>query len=196
VLKIKLGGGDDHAVVEQVRRCTAKPLRVDVNEGWRDREQAIRDIEWLAGRGVELVEQPLPRAMLADTAWLKARSPLPLIADESVRDASDLPAVAAAFHGVNVKLMKAGGLIPAWRTLLAARAFGLECMLGCMIESSAGIAAAIQLQPLARWADLDGNLLLSDDPFERLQLHEGVWRMPPGSGIGVHPGRELSEGLA
>ena len=109
-----------------MRSVTGKPLRVDANEGWKDKETAIRRLEWLATKGVELVEQPMPAALVEEQAWLKARSPLPLFADESCLRATDIPKIAAAYHGVNVKVDKAGGLREALRMIHVARACGLQ----------------------------------------------------------------------
>ena len=176
VLKLKLGGPNDEASVRAVREISpGKPMCVDANEGWRDREHALRMIEWLAADGrIEFIEQPLPaRAPAADHRWLRERSPLPLFADESCHLLADLDCVAEGFHGVNVKLMKTGGLAMAGRTLRQARRLGLQTMLGCMIESSLGIAAAFQLSALADRLDLDSHALLANDPFEGLAVTNG-----------------------
>ena len=185
VLKVKLGRADDEEIVRRLRQVSAKPLRVDANEGWSDKQTALRKIEWLAGQGVELVEQPLPRHMIEESRWLKERSPLPVIADESCQTARDIPRMAGAFHGINIKLMKAGGIQEALRMFGLARMMALDTMLGCMIESSVGISAAVQLQPLARWLDLDGSLLIRNDPFRGADFRNGGWLAPAGPGIGV-----------
>jgi L-alanine-DL-glutamate epimerase-like enolase superfamily enzyme len=185
ILKIKLGAPEDEANFRAVRAATSKRIRVDANEGWRDRELAASRIEWLASEGVELIEQPLPAADLDGARWLAARSPVPLVADESAPTAREIEAIAGAFHGVNVKLAKCGGLTRAREAIAAARARGLRVMLGCMIESSLGIAAALQLAPLVDWIDLDGNLLLANDPFEGLAHNAGMWRLPTEPGLGV-----------
>ncbi len=168
VYKIKVGTPDDRKIIEGVRAVTDKPLRVDANEGWKDREEALKMIEWMAGLGVELVEQPLPADRLEDARWLKERSPLPVFADESLMTASDLPRLAGAFDGVNVKLMKCGGPQEAARMVAVARALGLKLMLGCMIETSLGISAGATVSPLFDYADLDGSLLIDNDPFRGL----------------------------
>ncbi len=187
VLKIKLGTPDDRRNMEAIRRVTRKPLRVDANEGWKTREQALENIDWLAGQGVEFVEQPMPSSMLEDIRWLKERSRLPLVADESVRKAADIPQLAAAFHGINIKLMKAGGPQEALRMVQMARALGMKIMLGCMVETSVAIAAAVHMAPLVDWLDLDGNLLIARDLFTGLTLRQGRWILPDSSGLGVHP---------
>jgi len=168
VYKIKVGTADDRKIIEGVRAVTDKPLRVDANEGWKDREEALAMIRWMAGLGIELVEQPMPADRLEDARWLKERSPLPIFADESLMTASDLPRLAGAFHGVNVKLMKCGGPQEAVRMVAVARALDLKLMLGCMIETSLGISAGATVSPLFDYADLDGSLLIDNDPFRGL----------------------------
>lgn len=185
ILKVKLGGDSDEAIIRALRAVTDKPIRVDANEGWADKETAIRKIAWLETQGVELIEQPLPRAQIAETRWLRERTPLPIIADEAAHTARDIPALAGAYTGVNVKLMKAGGLVEALRMCEAAAAQGLDVMLGCMIETAVAITAAVHLQSLARWVDLDGNLLLKRDPFAGAVLQQGRWVPPDRPGLGA-----------
>ena len=186
VLKIKLGTKQDQDLISAVRKATDKPLRVDANEGWHDREEALRMIEWLAARGVELIEQPMPAGQLDNIAWLKKRSPLPLVADEDVCGINDIDQLAGVYDGINVKLMKAGGATPASMMLEKARSLGLRTMLGCMIESSIGITAASYLAAQVDWIDLDGNLLISNDPFIGTECREGKLVMPTKQlGLGV-----------
>jgi L-alanine-DL-glutamate epimerase-like enolase superfamily enzyme len=191
VLKIKLGGGNDEEVMRAVREVTDKVVRVDANEGWAGRELALDKIEWLAGLNVEFVEQAMPAGKLEDMAWLKERSPLPLVADEDVCGLDDVDGLAAAYHGINVKLMKAGGIAPAHAMIMRARELGLKVMLGCMIESSLGIAAATHLAPLADWLDLDGHLLIDSDPFAGLGIDSGSLLLPDGPGLGVRESRPI-----
>ncbi len=165
VYKIKVGTPDDRKIIEGIRAVTAKPLRTDANEGWKSKEEALDMINWMAGQGVELVEQPLPASRLEDYAWLKDRVKIPVFADESLVQASDLPKIAPFFQGVNIKLMKCGGVQEAVRLAGMARALGLKLMIGCMIESSLGISAGAAIASLFDHADLDGNLLISNDPF-------------------------------
>jgi len=185
VLKIKVGMAEDRRNIEAIRRVTRKPIRVDANEGWKSKEQALENIEWLTGQGVEFVEQPMPAAMAADIRWLRERVKLPLVADESVKRAADIPHLAEAFDGINIKLMKSGGPQEAMRMIQLARALGMKVMLGCMIESSVAIAAAAHLAPLADWLDLDGNLLIVRDPYSGLSLNQGRWILPEAAGLGV-----------
>ena len=186
ILKVKLGGPDDRRMLETVRDLTDRPLLVDANEGWT-LEEALSNLEWLASLGVALVEQPLPADRLDDARALRRASPLPLFADESVHTADDLPRLADAFDGINVKLMKCGGIGEALRMIEVARALGLSVMLGCMVESSIAITAAAHLSPLVDWADLDGNLLVTDDPFVGATIVGGRIRLPEGPGLGVRP---------
>jgi L-alanine-DL-glutamate epimerase-like enolase superfamily enzyme len=185
VLKVKVGLDTDEATIEAVRSVTGKPLRVDANEGWKDKETAIRKIEWLATQGVELVEQPMPAAMLAEAAWLRERSPIPVFADEACLRASSIPGLVGTCHGVNVKLDKAGGLREAVRMIHTARACGLQVMLGCMISSSASTTAAAHLSPLVDFADLDGNLLIGNDPWEGVAVRDGRLVLPDRPGLGL-----------
>ncbi len=186
VLKIKVGLKTDEATIEAVRSVTKKPLRVDANEGWKDKEEAVRKINWLESQGVEFVEQPLPAAMLEETRWVRSRVHIPIIADEACLHPADIPRLAASFDGVNIKLMKAGGMLEAMRMIQMARALGLKTMLGCMIESSIGVTAAAHLSPLVDYADLDGNLLIANDPFSGVSVREGKLVLPDAPGLGLH----------
>jgi L-Ala-D/L-Glu epimerase / N-acetyl-D-glutamate racemase len=186
ILKVKMGSDDDREVLTAVRDTTMSRIRVDANEGWTP-EGALERLEWLARLGVELVEQPLPADRIEDTRELRRRSPLPFYADESVHRAADIPRLAGAFDGVNIKLMKCGGLAEAMRMIAVARALGMKVMLGCMIESSLGITAAAHLSPLADTADLDGNLLIENDPFVGATVESGRIVLPDGPGLGVTP---------
>ncbi len=187
VLKVKVGLQNDEEMIAAVRSVTDKPLRVDANEGWKDKEEAARKINWLAKQGVEFVEQPMPAHMLEETAWVKMRVDLPLIADEACLHPADIPKLVGVYDGVNIKLMKCGGVQQAWRMIQTARALGLKVMLGCMIESSVGVAAAAHLAPLADYADLDGNLLIANDPYRGLGVQHGKILLPEAPGLGVTP---------
>jgi L-alanine-DL-glutamate epimerase-like enolase superfamily enzyme len=177
VLKLKLGGPDDEANLAALREAApAKPLRVDANEGWTTKELALAKLEWLAGDGhIEFVEQPMPAATnIEDLAWLKERSPLPLFADESYHTAADAARCAEGYHGVNVKLVKTGGISGGFEALQAARRIGLRTMIGCMIETSILITAAAHLAELADHLDLDGNILTTNDPYQGVTAAGGV----------------------
>ncbi len=185
VLKIKLGGPADVATLEAVRSAYAGPIRVDANTGWT-RESALVVLPRLIELGVELIEQPFPARALRDLAWLQERSDLPIVADESAVFIEDLEALVGVVAGVNVKLAKCGGPGPARAMLDEARRLGFRTFLGCMEETSVGIAASAAVASLAEWVDLDGNLLLADDPFEGLELGDDKrWRASGRPGLGV-----------
>ncbi len=187
VLKVKLGTDDDIAVVRAIRARYRGALRVDPNAGW-DVERAVRTIDALVDYGIEFVEQPLPPEDLDGLRALARRATLPIVVDESVVTAADLAKVAGVAQGVNVKLQKCGGVGPARDLIAAAHALGLRVMLGCRAaESSVSIAAAAHLAPLVEWADLDGNLLIADDPFEAVAVREGRFVYPDRPGLGVVP---------
>lgn len=172
-LKVKLGTDNDRARLNAV--CDAAPdarIRVDVNGDW-NRETALEQLPWLAECGVELLEQPVAAADIAGLRAVSERAPMPVAADESCVSAADVPRVGDAVDAVVVKLMKCGGLGPAYRQIVAANAHGLSTMLGCMVETSASISGACHLTPLTEFADLDGALLLADEPCEGVGLSEG-----------------------
>jgi len=187
IIKVKLGRDDatDRAIITAIREVTDVPLTIDANQGWKNRDAALRLIEWCATQGVVFIEQPMPKEQLDDTAWLRSRSPLPLIADENCQRLSDVATLAGAFHGVNIKLMKCTGLREAHRMIILARAVGLKVMLGCMTETSCAISAAAQLSPLVDWADLDGALLIKNDCFRGTTIVDGKLTLSGGPGIGV-----------
>ena len=185
ILKIKVGLKTDEETVEAVRSVTKKPLRVDANEGWTSKEEAVRKINWLESQGVEFVEQPLPAAMIEETRWVRSRVHIPIIADEACLHAPDIPKLAGAFDGVNVKLDKAGGVLEAYRMISIAKSLKMKTMLGCMISSSVSVTAAAHLSPLVDYADLDGALLISNDPFEGVTVDRGKLILPARAGLGL-----------
>lgn len=185
ILKIKLGGENDNEIIRTIRGVTNKTLRVDANEGWKSREVAVERIKWLEQEGVEFVEQPMPAADLAGTAWVRERVNLPLIADENSLRLQDVPKLQGAFDGINIKLMKCTGLREAQKMISTARACGMKVMLGCMIESSVAISAAAQLAPLVEYADLDGNVLINNDPFDGVRSLDGTLRLTDRPGHGA-----------
>jgi L-alanine-DL-glutamate epimerase-like enolase superfamily enzyme len=187
LLKVKVGLPTDEENVTAIRSVTKKPIRVDANEGWASPEEALKKIAWLKTMGVEFVEQPLPAARNAEMKAVKGAAVLPLVADESVLHAKDVPALVGLFDGVNAKLAKCGGITRAYELAALGRALGFKLMLGCMIESSLGIAAAVAVAPLYDWLDLDGNLLVANDPWKGLTLSDGRWELPGAPGLGVVP---------
>jgi len=187
ILKVKVGLATDEPTIEAVRSVTSKPLRVDANEGWKDKEEAVRKINWLEKQGVEFIEQPLPAEMIEETRWIRSRVHIPIIADEACQRASDIPKLKEAFDGVNVKLDKSGGILEAYRMIQIAKALGMRTMLGCMVSSSVSVTAAAQLSPLVDYADLDGNLLISNDPFRGVRVAKGKLILPSRPGLGLAP---------
>ena len=185
VIKIKMGLDHDKELVEAIRRKSDAPICVDVNQGWTDKEQALEMCHWLNEQGCLFVEQPLPKEMYDETAWLRERSPLPVIADEFLQRLPDVRRAAQAYDGINIKLMKCTGMHEAYKMAVLAHALGMKVMLGCMTETSCGISAAAQLSPLADWADLDGNLLIANDRFDGVKIVEGKIALPDRPGIGV-----------
>ena len=178
VIKLKVGDPGDRENFAALRAAAPdKPVRVDANEGWKTKEEALRMIEWLVATDniIQFVEQPMPReAGDRDLIWLKERSPLPVFADEACHTVADIPRCAECFHGVNVKLVKTGGVTMAKQTLEAARQAGLKTMIGCMIETSVQISAAAHLAELADYMDIDGSLLITNDPFAGVTAQNGV----------------------
>ena len=186
ILKVKLGIGlsEDKAMMNAIREHTDKLIRVDANEGW-DLSTGIEMCKWLADQNVEFVEQPFKSTNLTDTAELRSKSPLPLIADENSLYSGDIPGIEGVFDGINIKLMKCGSIFEAQKMIQMARERDMQIMLGCMIESSVGITAAAHLSPLVDYADLDGNLLINNDPYSGVLVEDGYLKLPGGSGLGV-----------
>jgi len=185
VLKVKLGGGNDREMIETVRSVTDVPIYVDVNQGWKDKDQALEMVHWLKEQGIEFVEQPLPKTRVDDMAWLTENSPLPIIADEAFQRLSDVAAFKGIYSGINIKLMKSTGLREAHKMITVARALDMHVMIGCMTETSCAVSAAAQLSPLVDWADLDGNLLISNDIYEGVKVIDGKVTLNELPGIGI-----------
>lgn len=185
VLKVKLGSADDKTMITTIRSVTDKPVCADVNQGWTDRDYALTMAHWLKEQGVIFLEQPLPKERIDDIAWLTERSPIPVIADEALQTYSDLFRMKGVYSGINIKLMKCGGMNAAYKMAQTARAMGMKVMIGCMTETSCAISAAAQLSPLATWADLDGNLLISNDCFEGVKIVDGKITLIDKPGLGL-----------
>lgn len=185
VLKIKVGLDNDEEMVKTVRSVTDLPLVVDANQGWKDRSKALDEIFFLASNGVKMVEQPMAADRLDDIAWITERSPVPIFADESIQRLRDIPGIKGAFSGINIKLMKCTGLCEARKMIAYARAEGMRVMLGCMTETSCATSAAAHLSPEADFADLDGNLLISNDRFRGMTVENGMIHLPDRPGIGL-----------
>jgi L-alanine-DL-glutamate epimerase-like enolase superfamily enzyme len=185
ILKVKLGRDNDKEMIETIREVTDKPLRADANQGWKDKTEVLKMLEWLATKNVEFIEQPMPKEMVDEHAWLKERSPMPIIGDESVVRLPDVRKAWGVYHGINIKLMKCTGMHEAYKMILLARGLEMKVMLGCMTETSCAISAAAQLSPLVDYADLDGALLIKNDLFKGATIEDGKVVMPTGAGIGI-----------
>lgn len=185
ILKVKLGKENDQEMIQAIRSVTTLPLAVDANQGWKDKHLALEMIHWLKDQGVVMIEQPMPVAQLDDTAWLTAHSPLPTFADESVQRLNDIRKIQGAFSGINVKLMKCTGMREAYKMMMLARQLDMKVMIGCMTETSCAVSAAAQLSPMVDFADLDGNLLISNDLFKGVQISEGKLLLNDLPGIGI-----------
>jgi L-alanine-DL-glutamate epimerase-like enolase superfamily enzyme len=194
ILKIKLGKDPDHdlAVMREIRKRTNQTIRVDANGGW-NLDNALKCINALADLDVEYVEQPLERGSLDELVQLKKASPLPIFLDEDVMVSSDISKVVGKCDGINIKLMKCGGIAEAVNMIRMARSFDLQIMLGCMIESSLAVTAASHLASQVDYLDLDGNLLVSNDPFQGMTLENKFLRVPQTPGLGATPREDIAE---
>ena len=185
ILKVKVGLDSDEEMISTIRSVTDLPLAVDANQGWKDRRKALDEIFWLKEQGVVMVEQPMAIDMLDDIAWITENSPLPIFADESIQRLRDIPGIKGAFTGINIKLMKCTGMREAWKMLNYARAEGMRVMIGCMTETSCACTAAAHLSPAVDFADLDGNLLISNDRFTGMTVRDGRMVLPDRPGLGL-----------
>lgn len=185
ILKVKLGRDNDKEMIETIRSVTTLPIAIDANQGWKDRQYALDMIHWLKEKGIVMIEQPMPKEQLDDIAWVTQQSPLPIFADESLQRLADVAALKGAFNGINIKLMKCTGMREAWKMVTLAHALGMRVMVGCMTETSCAVSAAAQLSPVVDFADLDGNLLISNDRFRGMEVIKGKISLNDLSGIGV-----------
>jgi L-alanine-DL-glutamate epimerase-like enolase superfamily enzyme len=186
ILKIKLGTKEDEKIVHIVKNECDKPLYADANQGWNDKSMALEMLYMLKENGFEVAEQPMPvNCADDDMLWLKEKSPLPLLADESIKRFTDLEKAAELFHGINIKLMKSTGIAEAHKMILKARELKMKIMLGCMTETSCAILAASHLASLADYVDLDGPFLINNNPFRNPELIDGCIITPEKPGIGL-----------
>lgn len=185
ILKIKLGSENDKQMIKVIRSVTNLPIAVDANQGWKDRSEALDMINWLVNEGCVLIEQPMSKVDLDGNAWLTQHSSVPIFADESFQRYSDLIRIKGAFSGINIKLMKCTGMSEAYKILNSAPEFGFKTMIGCMTETSCAVSAAAQLSPLVDFADLDGNLLITNDCFEGMKVIDGKITLNNNPGIGI-----------
>ncbi len=189
LIKVKLGNAeeDDKTMITTIREVTDLPIVVDANQGWKEKGYALDMIEWLAQRGVQMVEQPMPKLLLDETAWLRDRSPLPIMADEACQRLSDVRKLYGAYDGINIKLMKCTGMREAREMISLAKALHMRIMIGCMTETSVAISAAAQFASQVEWADLDGNWLIANDIFTGMKVVDGRITLEDKPGIGVEP---------
>lgn len=185
ILKVKLGRENDKEIINAIRSVSQLPIAVDANQGWKDKYQALDMILWLKEQGIVMIEQPMPKTQLDDIAWVTQQSPLPIFADESLQRLSDIPKIKGAFSGINIKLMKCTGMREAWKMVTLGRALGMRVMVGCMTETSCAVSAAAQLSPAVDFADLDGNLLISNDLFKGMEVVKGKITLNDLPGIGI-----------
>ncbi|WP_337866024.1 enolase C-terminal domain-like protein [Ignavibacterium sp.] len=185
VLKVKLGKENDREMIETIRSVTDKPLTADANQGWIDKNYAIEMIQWLHTQNVLYIEQPMPKEMIDENAWITEHSPIPVLGDESIQRIPDLIKMKDVYSGVVIKLMKCAGMREAYKMITLAKSLGMKVMLGCMTETSCAISAAAQISPEADWADLDGNLLIKNDPYEGVKVIDGKITLNDYPGIGL-----------
>jgi L-alanine-DL-glutamate epimerase-like enolase superfamily enzyme len=184
VLKIKLGRGAEVETIAAIRAMYTGTIRLDANEGWTP-EQSVALLGELGRYDIEFCEQPIPAGTPERLRWIRERSPIPIVTDEDSRDAGDLPALIGCVDGINVKLVKCGGIRGALAMIHTARALGFKIMLGCMVESQILTTAAAHLSPLVDWADLDGPFLTARDPYDGIRYAAGKIVLPAGPGLGV-----------
>lgn len=185
ILKVKLGKENDREMIETIRSVTDKPLTADANQGWKDKHYALEMIQWLHSQNVLYIEQPMPKEMIEENAWITENSPIPVLGDESIQRIPDLIKMKDVYSGVVIKLMKCTGMREAYKMITLARSLGMKVMLGCMTETSCAISAAAQLSPEVDWADLDGNLLIKNDPFDGVKVIDGKITINDYPGIGL-----------
>ena len=185
ILKVKLGKENDREMIETIRSVTDKPLTADANQGWKDKYYSLEMIQWLHSQNVLYIEQPTPKEMIEENAWITENSPIPVLGDESIQRIPDLIKMKDVYSGVVIKLMKSTGMREAYKMITLARSLGMKVMLGCMTETSCAISAAAQLSPEVDWADLDGNLLIKNDPFDGVKVIDGKITLNDYPGIGL-----------
>jgi len=188
LIKVKMGLDRDQETIEIIREMMPDvPICVDANQGWNNKEYALEMCNWLAERNCLFVEQPFDKTWIDETAWLRERSPLPLIADEAFQRLPDIVRFKGVYDGINIKLMKSTGLHEAHKMVTLARALDMKVMVGCMTETSCAVTAAANLAPVVDFADLDGNLLIANDRFSGMTVENGKITLHDIPGIGVTP---------
>ena len=187
LIKVKMGLDNDKETVEIIREMMDVPICVDCNQGWKNKEEALEMCYWLQDRGCVFVEQPFDKTWIDETAWLRERSPLPIIADEAFQRLPDIVRFKGVYDGINIKLMKSTGLYEAHKMVTLARALDMKVMIGCMTETSCAVTAAANLSPVVDFADLDGNLLIANDRFNGMTVENGKITLHDIPGIGITP---------
>ncbi len=188
LIKVKMGLDNDQETVEIIREMMPDiPICVDCNQGWKDKEHALEMCHWLKERNCLFVEQPFDKQWIDETAWLRERSPLPIIADEAFQRLPDIVRFKGVYDGINIKLMKSTGLHEAYKMVTLARALDMKVMIGCMTETSCAVTAAANLSPLVDFADLDGNLLIANDRFNGMTVENGKITLHDIPGLGITP---------
>lgn len=185
VIKVKLGRDSDKALIQTIRSVTNVPLYVDANQGWTDRQQSLDLIYWLQEQGVQLIEQPMLKTDIDGNAWITEHSPIPIIGDEAVQRLADVDAAKGVYHGINIKLMKAAGMYEAKQMIDRASELGLKVLIGCMSETSCATLAAAALAPQCDWADLDGPMLTTNNPYQPPGMADGKWVLSDDAGLGM-----------
>lgn len=185
VIKVKLGRDTDKELINTIRSISDKPLYVDANQGWTDREEGLDKVFWLQEQGVVLIEQPMAKENIDDNAWITERSPIAIIGDESVQRLADVESAKGVYHGINMKLMKSAGMHEGHKMILKAKELGMSVLIGCMSETSIGTLAGAALAPLCDWADLDGPFLTRNNPFKDPEFTDGKWVLSDLPGLGL-----------
>lgn len=190
IIKVKLGRDNDKELINTIRSVTDKPLFVDANQGWTDRKRGLDMAYWLGEQGTILIEQPMIKDDHDANAWITEHSPVFIIADESVQRFADMEKIKGAYHGINMKLMKSGGMAEGFRMIKKAREWDMKILIGCMSETSCGTLAGAALAPLCDWADLDGPFLTSNNPFQNPGFEAGKWLLNEDPGLGLKISRK------
>lgn len=185
LLKVKLGSDNDKEIIDTIRSVSNLPITVDANQGWKSKEWALEMIHWLNERNTIFIEQPLPREEWDNNAWVTEHSPLPVVADEAVLRVADVDKAQGVYHGVNIKMMKCGGIREGYKIVQRARELNLKLMIGCMGESSVAILGAAAIAPLCDWVDLDSTWLISNNPFKDPTLIDGKIILSDLPGLGI-----------
>ena len=185
IIKVKLGRDNDKELINTIRSATDKPLYVDANQGWTDKQQGLDMVFWLHEQGVVLIEQPMAKDDPDSNAWITERSPIAIVGDESVQRFADVEKAQGVYHAINMKLMKSAGMHEGYRMIMKAKELGLKSMIGCMSETSCGTLAAAALAPLCDWADLDGPFLTSNNPYIDPEFEDGKWVLSDLAGLGL-----------